>query len=70
MSAYEDMYYGALLALDVPRARVTASELAQLTKTDEEAFSALRIMRQAPAGDRVRLALEWLEMRRHTEEAS
>lgn len=60
---WNGMYTGALIALDVQSLK-RAPELAELTRTDGEAWAAIAIMRRSTAPDRVELAIEWLRMRR------
>lgn len=67
MSTFEAMYRGALIALDVSSLRM-APWLGRLTRTEGEAWAVIALMRKAPAGDRVRPAIEWLRARRHGSE--
>ena len=63
------MYLGAFGALLVPNVSM-ALELAQLTRSEDEAIGAISVMRRAVEGDRVYPALEFLRKRREAESAA
>ena len=60
---YQLMYLGAFAALGVSNADM-AAEMAEVTRSEDEAISAIHVMRRAKEGDRVWPALEWLKMKR------
>ena len=62
-TGYQLMYLGAFAALLIPNVEM-AKELAELTKMEQDAVHAIGIMRDAPAGNRVWPALDWLRQRR------
>ena len=61
--ARHGMYLGAFIALDIVNIRM-ASDLAELTRSTDEATKAILIMRASQQGDRVWPALEWLRGQR------
>jgi hypothetical protein len=57
------MYVGAFAVLKINHDNM-ATELAELTRCDEDVFRAIEIMRTAGEGSRVWTAREWLRMKR------
>ena len=62
-ATWRTMYHGALVALRVQNVDM-AGELAELTRSDEEAEQAIRRLSDEGEGDRVHPVLEWLRRRR------
>lgn len=60
---WHSMYLGAFAALGIANADV-AHEMAEATRSDEEAIAAIHVLRRGKEGDRVWPALDWLRMKR------
>jgi len=63
---WQAMYLGAVAALKIRNVAVVA-ELAELTRSDEEAIQAISIMHGGSPGDRVWPARDWLQAQRRAQ---